>query len=494
MGTDDTNYSRPLLLAAGSSGIDEADLEARLENSTVLITADATAPAAVTTLRVLVANLRRLPVRLHLDADGGAGRLDPGLVAELEQVAAGIDAGRPLSVNQPEEVSVHVHIGTSSATAYVSGVADGHGARLRPHGAPFPALQQPGTGLGGVLTGAMLTAEVFKVVVDVLPNRRGPLRAIDFCPVTLAEPDGTFRPLAPLEDTALIGGGAIGTAIALIFRELETRGALTVVDPETYDEPNVGTYSLGDLQTAADKTSKVNLIVDELPNVAVDPFIGTARAYIQAIDDGKKPMPTTVLGAVDSIDARHEIAAIHATHTLDGSTGGQTGTMLSLSEATWTGPCLRCYYPQRPAPGPSVIEVLAERTGLPLDLLARGTDTLTAEALAAIDGLTPADRAVLEAHVGKEICGLGKAFGLVGENSGFNPSAAFVAQQAAALVVGALIRGGTSKPANNVQYDALFGPYDDMTLRRNPRTSCRCQADTALHSEVRVRRTDSRAR
>lgn len=238
----------------------------------------------------------------------------------------------------------------------------------------------------------------------------------------------------------------------------------------------------------------MNLIVDELPNVAVDPFIGTARAYIQAIDDGKRPMPTTVLGAVDSIDARHEIAAIHATHTLDGSTGGQTGTMVSLSEATWTGPCLRCYYPQRPAPGPSVIGVLAERTGLPLDLLARGTETLTAEGLAAIDGLTPADRAVLEAHVGQEICGLGKAFGLVGENSGFNPSAAFVAQQAAALVVGALIRGGTSKPANNVQYDALFGPYDDMTLRRNPRTSCWCQADTALHTEVRVRRTNSRAR
>jgi hypothetical protein len=205
-------------------------------------------------------------------------------------------------------------------------------------------------------------------------------------------------------------------------------------------------------------------------------------------------MPTTVLGAVDSIDARHEIAAIHAIHTLDGSTGGQTGTMLSLSEATWTGPCLRCYYPQHPVQGQSVIEVLAERTGLPLDLLARGTDALTAEALAAIDDLIPVDRAILEAHVGKEICGLGKAFGLVGENSGYHPSAAFVAQQAAALVVGALIRGGTSTPANNIQYDALFGPYDDMTLQRNPRASCRCQADTALHSEVRVRRTQSPTR
>src|SRR5687768_7957340 len=127
MSTEHTNYSRPLRLAAGSSGLDEADLEVRLENSTVLVTADATAPAASTTLRVLVANLRRLPVRLHLDPDGGTGRLDPGLVAELEQIAAGIDAARPLSVNQPEQVSVHMHIGTNSATAHFSGVADGHG-------------------------------------------------------------------------------------------------------------------------------------------------------------------------------------------------------------------------------------------------------------------------------------------------------------------------------------------------------------------------------
>ena len=335
----------------------------------------------------------------------------------------------------------------------------------------------------------MLTAEVFKEVVDVLPDRRGPVRSIDFCPVTLGEPDDTIRPLAPLQDTTLVGGGAIGTAIALIFRELNATGVLAVVDPETYDQPNVTTYSLGDLANAAAKTPKVHLVRDQLRGVTVDPFIGTARDYIDAIDAGDKPMPTTVLGAVDSIDARHEIAAIHATHTLDGSTGGDAGTMLSLFEATWAGPCLRCYYPPRPAQGPSVIDILALRTGLPRDLLARGTDKFTADELTALDNLTPEDCAILKNHVGKDICGLGKAFGLIGENNGFNPSAAFVAQQAAALVVGALIRGGASTPANNVQYDALFGPYDDMTLDRNPRAGCRCQTELDIHQDVRAHRT-----
>ncbi|QWC86565.1 ThiF family adenylyltransferase [Nocardioidaceae bacterium] len=488
MSTDHTNYSRPLRLAAGSSGANEADLQTRLENSIVLVTADAEAPAVAATLRVLVGNLRRLPVRLHLDPSGGDGELDPNLVTDLEQLTAGIDADRSLSVIRPEHVTFHVHVGTSSTSAHVSGVADGHGTRLRPAGAAVGSLQQTGTGLGGVLTGAMLTAEVFKDVVAVLLDRQGPIRSIDFCPVTLGEPDDTIRSLAPLRDIALIGGGAIGTAIALIFRELNATGLLAVVDPETYDHPNVTTYSLGDRATAAARTPKVHLIRDQLCDVTVDPIIGTARDYIDAIDAGDKHMPTTVLGAVDSVDARHEIAAIHASQTLDGSTGGDTGTMLSLSEATWTGPCLRCYYPQRPAQGPSVIDLLTLRTGLPRDLLARGTDKLTADELTSLDNLTPKDRAILQSHVGKDICGLGKAFGLTGENQGFNPSAAFVAQQAAALVVGSLIRGGVTTEANNVQYDALFGPHGDMTLSRNSKATCRCQLERDIHQDVRTHR------
>jgi hypothetical protein len=487
-----TDYSRPLLLAAGSTGEGESDLEARLENSTVLVTADPSVPAAATTLRTLVANLRRLPLQLHLDPAGGEEHLDPHLVAELEALAAGISSDRPLFVGRPSQVNVHVHVGTSNTSAPISGVADGHGVRLRPHGTTFQGLFLPGTGLGGVLTGAMLTAEVFKIVVDVLPERRGPLAPIDFCPVTLGEPDSTHRPLRPMKETALIGGGAIGTAIALILRELDVGGVLTTVDPETYDAPNVATYSLGDLREAANRTLKVHLIRDQLPSVTVKPFKGTAREYIAALDKGEMPMPTAVLGAVDSIEARHEIAAIHAENTLDGSTGGVTGTMLSLSEATWSGPCLRCYYPPRTSQKPSVVEVLAKRTGLSPARLARGTEALTAAELAALHDLTPEDRAILETQVDKPVCGLGRALGLVGEEEDFNPSAAFVAQQAAALVVGALIRGGTAQPANFVQYDALFGPYPEMTLPRNPRLACRCQTDFELHSDVRSHRVQMR--
>jgi len=488
-----TDYSRTLRLAATSAAEDESDLRTRLEGSAVLVTADPAAPAALTTLRVLVANLRRLPVQLHLDPAGGDQALAPQWVAEFEELAAGIDADRKLILARPAEATVHLHVGTSP-TALVSGVADGHGARLRPHGHGFPSLVAPGTGLGGVLTAAMLTAEAFKVVVDVLPHRRRGLRPLDFCPVGLGNPTGPALALRPLRDTALIGCGAIGTAIALILRELGAHGALTVIDPEVFDAPNVTTYSLGDLADAARQIRKVDLVHRELSGLDIERLQGTARDYITALENSEFPMPRIVLGALDTIEARHDIAAIHALNTLDGSTGGPTGTMLSLSEATWTGPCMRCYYPHHGSKEPTADQLLAERTGLSLERIARGQDPLTADELDALSDLTPQDRAILKTQVGKAVCGLGKSLGLVGSDDTFNPSAAFVAQQAAALVVGALIRGGTGHPANSVQYDALFGPNDDMTLPRNPQPGCRCQTGRDLHDKVRAHRQRATAR
>lgn len=490
-----TDYSRTLRLAAGTAAQDEIGLKARLEGSAVLVTADPAAPAARSTLRVLVGNLRRLPVQLHLDPRGGDEPLEPQWVVELEELAAGIDADRKLLVARPAEATVHVHVGASVGGAYVSGVADGYGARIRRRGQPFPALVAPGTGLGGVLTGAMLTAEAFKVVVGVLPNRRGPLRSIDFCPVSLGDPTGQALALSPLRDTTLVGCGAIGTAIALILRELGAQGTLTVVDPEVFDAPNVTTYSLGKLNDAAHQVRKVDLVHRELNGLDVERLQGTARDYITAIENSEFPMPRVILGALDSIEARHDVAAVHALHTLDGSTGGPAGTTLSLSEATWTGPCLRCYYSQpHRVKGPTADQLLAQRTGLSLERIARGQDPLTADELHALLDLTAEDRTILETHIGKAVCGLGKSLGLVGSDGGFNPSAAFVAQQAAALVVGALIRGGTGDPANSVQYDALFGPNHDMTLPRKSQRGCRCQTDRELHDKVRAHMQRATAR
>lgn len=481
-----TDYSRTMHLAAHTTDEAPTELEARIHATHVLVSVDPDEPAAVRTLEVLVANLRRLPVQLWLDPHGGRTPLHREVLERVESLAAGIDPDRPLRVGRPNAPTTHVHVGTGATAAAVSGAADGHGTRIRPHGVPFPALSVPGTALGAVVTSAMLTAEAFKTIVGVAPNRRADLHTIDFCPVSLGAPaPGTPLVLPNLGDIALVGAGAIGTAITLILNGLGARGSLSVVDPQIFEEPNVTTYSLGTVADATARLRKVDLVARELPGVDVTIVEGTARSLVTKIDAGDVAMPSAVLGAVDSVEARHEIASIHAIRTFDGSTGGAAGTTLSLAEAVPEGPCLRCYYPSRRRSEPSTEQRLAEMTGLSPSRIARGQDPITEADIAQV---APQLRAAVRAQLGKPICGLSRSLGLTGVADEFRPSAAFVAQQAAALVVGGLIRSSdTGGPTgrHDVEYDAMFGPRTGMTTHRVPNPTCRCQEDAELIAQVR---------
>lgn len=476
-----TDYSRGLRLAATSSGTNSDALRAHVEAMTILVTIDATAAQASITAEVLLANLRRMPVRLHLATAAGVAPLPTDVVERIAHRLHEIDPDRPPYTGMPRGDALHLHIGANPGIGEIAAVADGHGVRLRRRGHPFPQLVGAATGLGAVITAATLTAEAFKTIVPIKPNRHRLVDALDFCPVML---DAPLRPgpVPHLDRVALIGCGAIGTAIGLILRALEVRGSLTVVDPETFDDPNVTTYSLGGRDDAAVHLAKVELLARELPGVAVRPLRGTAQDVIAAIDGETIPMPLIVFGGVDSIDARHEIAGVHADLTLDGSTGGDTGTRVSLAEATATGPCVRCYFPNAPVTAVTVEQQLADKTGLPLNRIAVG-DALTPDDLAHLD---PQQRALLADHVGKPICGLGRALGLTGAESDFAPSASFVAQQAASLVVGAWIRRSAHPGLDlrDVEYDALYGPGPGMVQSRRARLDCRCQTDVDLIARV----------
>lgn len=478
-----TDYSRPLGVASGSAA-DAPGLERRLEGTTVLITCNDRAHRS--TLGVLVANLRRLPIRLHLSSSG-TDSLQAAEIETLIEIAAGIDPDRSLHVFAPDSPTLHVHVGAESGGGDINAVADGHGTRLRSRGHRFPGELTAGTGLGSVLTAAVLTAEAFKKIVGVHPARHRSHNTFDFNPVTLGT-DGPVLPIATVEDTALIGGGAIGTAIALILRESGIDGAMTVVDPETFDLPNVMTYSLGTRRDAVARLHKTSLIARELPHIDVHRIEGTAQDFINRIDSGSVSMPSTVLGAVDSVQARHEIAKIHAALTLDGSTGGIAGTAVSLAEAIPGGPCLRCYYPSLPKTiGPSPEQQLAGMTGLDIKVLADGGRKLSS---ADIRDLPSEGRRLLTAHLGKPICGLARTLGLTGSDDTYRPSAAFVSQQAAVLAVGALIarRNSSVDRVRDLEYDALFGPTEAMAASRRGRPGCLCQTDRELVQQIRDHR------
>ena len=484
-----TDYSRSLLLASTAACQPPESLRARIEASRVHISVDTTIPSYGTALRVLVADLRRLPIQLSLDPGHSPNRLTDDTIEQVECLAASIDPDRPLRVGTAPPDALHVRIGLDHTGAHVTGAPDGHGARLRRPGHPFPPLHHAGSGLGAVFTAALLTGEVFKTVTGLRPSAYRHIDVLDFCPVTLLAPSTLAPEPLHFKRLALIGAGAIGTAIALILDALDATGELIVVDRQIFEAPNVISYSLGTTEDAAARRPKADIVKDEIPGMDVRPVHGTIDHLIAQIDAGEMSMPTIALGAVDNIAARHDIQRIYADLILDGATGGRAGTTVGLHEALPTGPCLRCYFPTATI-RPTVERRLHEATGLPLERIARGDQPLTEDDLR---DLTPQQRQLLKRHIGKPVCGLGRLLGLTIVDGGdsYQPSAAFVAQQAASLVVGALIartRPGASVTIRQVEYDTLVGPSPHMTDTRRSRPHCYCQTNGDVIQMVRAHR------
>lgn len=479
-----TDYSRPLKLAHHSTA-DAAGLESRLHQTAVVVTCDDR--SHLSTLSVLLCNLRRLPIDLFIGS-ASRGALTDADLETLIGLAGEIDPERPIRIGEPPALAtLRLHVGPSSRFADISAVPDGHGVRLRRRGLAYPSQIALGSGLGSVLTAAVLTAEAFKEIVGVHARRQHRQTLLDFNPVTLRA-DGPELPFTTVEHSALVGAGAIGTAIGLIFRESGVEGSLTVVDPEVFEGPNVATYSLGRRQDATERLHKTQLLMRELPRMDIRAVKGTAQEYINLLDQGKSPVAQIVLGAVDSIEARHQISKIYAPLTVDGSTGGITGTTIGLAEATPTGPCLRCYFREPPAATtPSVEQRLSAETGLDINLLADGDHVLSTED---VEHLSADGVRLLTPHVGTPICGLARTLGLTGVEDNYRPSAAFVSQQAAALVVGALIArtNGLASRLRDLEYDAMFGPGRSMIDYRRADASCSCQTDSVIIERVRDHR------
>lgn len=479
------DHSRVLKLASSAARADPQTLYDRLSTTHVHVSAEVDDPGIADALRVLVRNLRQLPIGLSASvftrrsADRGQALLE-----ELVRLCRGVDAMRPLQVGHQPRGSISVHLGTSPGRGtFLSAVPDGHGARLRSEGESFPTRLTPATGLGSVLTAALVSAEVLKVVAGLRSEWESSL-SFDFCPVALTSEVGRYHnPNLTLDRVAMLGCGAIGTAIALILSLLGTTGAIAVVDPERFDHPNLITYSLGTQADAESETMKSALVANVLSHLDVTPLEADIQTYLERIDEGRYPMPRVILNGLDTVEARHDAARLHADLTIDGSTGGETGTTVGLRIAHHDGPCLRCFYPRAPA-----TPTLAELTGLPPAMLRDGDAVLNEEHLAATDA---AHRRVLNPLRGERICALARLLMQNGDPEGFRPSASFVAQVAASLVVGALIaeEQRVDRPdTNEIEFDALFGWSADAAQVRHATSTCVCQVDKELISQVRNRR------
>ena len=374
------------------------------------------------------------------------------------------------------------------------GNADLH-TSAKHHGAEFSrsalTAGNPASGLGAVTCAALLSGEVFKAIIPMLPGRARDVDAFAWCPVTLtAEPESAPMLDAPphLDDIAIVGLGAVGTAIARTLGLLGASGRATVVDPERFAIENVGTYSLGDDLDARDGRWKTELAARALPNVQVTRFDLPVAEFIDRIDAGTAPWPTVALTGLDSVNARRDAQLLWPERLLDAATGD---TMCGLHDV---GPddraCLRCLF-ATPSDGPSAAQRLADATGLDPELLRYGDQPLREEHLATLDA---EQRNRLAGQIGKPICGLAQAIGLTDlPSADYRPSVPFVSQQAACLAVGRLLadRLGLASGATFVQYDALIGPDYGTFERRDPSPTCYCQRRAPLVARLRASRAHS---
>lgn len=396
-------HSRALLLAQSATGTPSSRLEQRLDNSVVVISVDPDLPMALLTAQVLISTLRRGLGTLILLSR----RLPAGMVRDLEEAAAAIDPGRPLRVDaaMSQEPSVRIHIGTDIPERAVRVVPEGYGTHIA--GARTAAIRpsRPGNELGAAYAGALAAAEAFKYTAGVLTGRRVIHRHLRYCPVTLSA-DLSAAPSLPAEltlDLSLIGVGAIGTGIVRILSELPVGGRLLAVDRQRFSAENRGTYSLGGVAEAQVRPWKAEIAQRALRRFDVEPFRGSVEDLLAATDSGHTSWFPTVLTALDTPEARREAQRLWPDRLIDAATGD---TMLGICDhRAGLDPCLMCMFPVDRGQ-PSGVERIAQRLGLPVEVLAFGDTPLTEEHLSATDG---DQRAFLAQFLGTPICGVARA-------------------------------------------------------------------------------------
>jgi hypothetical protein len=469
-------HSRGVLFASQVSETPPGELYAHLNDAVVGVSLEPDLPGAVPTARFLLQTLRRLPVKLRLDPNG----LSAPLIADLVAAVNSIDPSRSVAVSNVGTTTCAVHVGVERRGKAIRAVPEGHGGHLVVDPDIELSPTRPPSGLGVVFTASLATTELFKDAAVVQERRVRRLPITSFCPVSLSS-DLEAAPDLPTETTvqlALLGVGAVGTAVVSILSQLPISGAILLADRQTFARENIGTYSQGGVQDIG--RSKIELAVEHLDNWDIHSHFGDVDELPRLIDEGTFPWPDVVINALDSSEARHSGQRLWSSRLID---VGTSYAVVGLRDLIPEGPCLQCVLPLRKS-GSSSLEQLAEITGLDVGYIAVDAPL----ELEAILNLPPEQRSRLEPLVGTPRCGLASAFGWSSlDSGGYQPSIPFVAQQAACLAIGRLVAHLTavSTVQTEVLYDTLLGPgqLHVEALRSNP--DCYCQVHAQRIEAIR---------
>jgi molybdopterin/thiamine biosynthesis adenylyltransferase len=322
----------------------------------------------------------------------------------------------------------------------------------------------------------MGAAEIFKVLVQMRPQRGAPISPTTFSLLSYKTGDndpGLSVPAILAGNITLVGAGAIGNAIAFLLRTLPIQGRLDIVDYQDFGQENLGTcMCIGPGDIGQPKSTVLASLFGSRPNVHA--YKERVSDYIHRVEVSRE-YPMVVLSALDAIEPRHELQGLWPDLVIDGAIGPFE---CQASCHPWGKDiaCLRCLFRQVSRSS----ELLAQSaTGLRRERLAKPDSVITAEDVAN----APSEKKEwLMNQLGRPVCsvwqeGLARELSSVDLSRAFRPSVPFVASMSACMVVTELIRylaGWEPVLGPRFQFDMFAGPKLGQMLPQGRRRDCTC--------------------
>lgn len=343
--------------------------------------------------------------------------------------------------------------------------------------------------IGALAAASLGAAEVFKRLIQLVPDRGELCDDVSFSFYTYglqADPGPPLPDRIPI-DILQVGVGAIGNGLVYLFDMLPFSGTATFVDKQAFAEENLGTCVLIGPKDIG--TPKAQFAAELLtPKLA-------CRWFAQDITEftgrtvNKLPYPTTIVSALDQIEARHAVQSLWPNLIIDGA----IGTFACQATRHPWGEDLTCLYCEFERPPERSEKIESLLTGLREDRLVDMTSLVTEEDVR----LAPSDKqAWLKQQIGKDICSVVseatvEKLSREAQEVGFEPSVPFVACLSACMMAAELIRytlRWTSGVETGFQFDTLIGPQRGSRMAHGRKQRCVCIQRRSLIEQLRAGR------
>lgn len=288
-------------------------------------------------------------------------------------------------------------------------------------------------------------SEVFKRLIGMSADAAPPIEDMMFSLFDFQDDGLGIGPEFPntldIPNTLLVGGGAIGSGIALLAAQLGLKGRIHVVDKQAYGDENMGTCVLMERRGWSGQDKAVRL-ADWISMHGLAIASGE-KGFIADAAGGEKCCelaPRIVINGLDDVSARHDAQMLWPDVIFDGGINNLGVAVVQHRLDEYGKACLRCTFK---LPEIDIRALQADLTGLDGKTLNDPNRALTAKD---IERAAPEKREWLRQHMtaGKTICSIVSEATMakygVSLGADFRPSVPFVATAAACLVMAELIK------------------------------------------------------